>query len=89
MRLLEVVRDTHAESSGQRLPINGAGAAGAALADMGVPPTSVRGFVLIARTAGLVAHLAEEVEHPLGMRLWQEVEDRARVADTEETTPGH
>ena len=56
---------------------------------MGVPPTSVRGFVLIARTAGLVAHLAEEVEHPLGMRLWQEVEDRARVADTEETTPGH
>jgi citrate synthase len=77
MRLLEVVRDVHEELSGKQLPINGAGAAGAALADMGVPPTSVRGFVLIARTAGLVAHLAEEIEHPIGMKLWQEVERRA------------
>jgi crotonobetaine/carnitine-CoA ligase len=77
MRLLEIVRDVHEELSGKRLPINGAGAAGAALADMAVPPTSVRGFVLIARTAGLVAHLAEEIDHPIGMRLWQEVEQRA------------
>ena len=79
MRLLEVVHDVHEELSGKQLPINGAGTAGAALADMGVPPTSVRGFVLIARTAGLVAHLAEEIEHPIGMRLWQEVEHRAGV----------
>jgi citrate synthase len=49
---------------------------------MGIPPTSVRGFVLIARTAGLVAHLAEEVEHPIGMRLWQEVEHRAGDSGT-------
>jgi len=81
MRLLEMVRVAHDEQSGRTLPINGAGAAGAALADMGVPTTSVRGFVLIARTAGLVAHLAEEVEHPIGMRLWHEVEQRAGGAD--------
>jgi citrate synthase len=37
--------------------------------------------VLIARTAGLVAHLAEEAERPLGMPLWQEVERRARGSD--------
>lgn len=88
MRLLEVVRDVHEELSGKQLPVNGAGAAGAALADMAVPPTSVRGFVLIARTAGLVAHLAEEIEHPIGMRLWQEVEHRAGVNahDTSPTT---
>jgi citrate synthase len=77
MRLLEVVRDVYTDATGKRLPINGAGAAGAALTDMAVPPTTVRGFVLIARTAGLVAHLAEEVDHPIGMRLWQEVEHRA------------
>jgi crotonobetaine/carnitine-CoA ligase len=77
LRLLQQVAAAHADISGRRLPINGAGAAGAALADMDVPPTIVRGFVLIARTAGLVAHLAEEVEHPIGMRLWQEVEGRA------------
>ena len=89
MRLLELVRDVHEESSGRGLPINGAGAAGAALADMAVPPTSVRGFVLIARTAGLVAHLAEEVEHPIGMRLWQEVEDRANAGGGGPTPPTH
>ena len=83
MRLLEIVRDVHQELSSKRLPINGAGAAGAALADMAVPPTSVRGFVLIARTAGLVAHLAEELDHPIGMRLWQEVEHRAGGAGTD------
>ncbi|HXQ60024.1 MAG TPA: citryl-CoA lyase, partial [Acidimicrobiales bacterium] len=36
MRLLEMVRVAHDEQSGRTLPINGAGAAGAALADMGV-----------------------------------------------------
>jgi len=88
MRLLREVRDVHEEVSGRPLPINGAGAAGAALADMAVPPTSVRGFVLIARTAGLVAHLAEEVEHPIGMRLWQEVEHRANAGgDGDPTSP--
>jgi crotonobetaine/carnitine-CoA ligase len=77
MRLLEIVRDVYQEVSATRLPINGAGAGGAALADMDVPPASVRGFVLIARTAGLVAHLAEEMDHPIGMRLWQDIEHRA------------
>lgn len=77
LRLLETVQRAHEQVSGRRLPINGAGAAGAALADVGLPPTSVRGFVLIARTAGLVAHLVEEAERPLGMRLWREVEERA------------
>ena len=50
---------------------------GAALVDIGIPPTSVRGVVLVARTAGLVAHLTEEAEAPIGMSLWQEVEGRA------------
>src|SRR5690606_41538761 len=76
-RLLELVAEVHAEQAGRELPINGAGAGGAALVEVGVPPGSVRPFVLIARTAGLVAHLAEEAEHPLGVPLWQEVERRS------------
>jgi citrate synthase len=63
------------------LPINGAGAGGALLVDLGVPPDSVRGFVLIARTAGLVAQLAEEARHPIGRPLWLEVEEHARPLD--------
>jgi citrate synthase len=77
LRLLRFVADAGEVAFGRRLPINGAGAAGAALADIGIPPGSVRGVVLVARTAGLVAHLTEEIEQPIGMPLWLEVERRA------------
>jgi citrate synthase len=76
LRLLRFVADAQADASGRRLPINGAGAAGAALVDIGIPPGSVRGVVLVARTAGLVAHLTEEAEAPIGMALWHDVEGR-------------
>ncbi len=78
LRLLRLVATVHEETTGRRLPINGAGAGGALLVDLGVPPDSVRGFVLIARTAGLVAHIAEEAEHPIGLPLWLEVEERTQ-----------
>jgi citrate synthase len=77
---LELLRHTamaQERQTGRFLPINGAGAAGAALVDIGLPPVSIRGVVLIARTAGLVAHLVEEAETPIGRALWLEVEARA------------
>jgi citrate synthase len=77
LELLQLVAAAHEQQSGKRLPINGAGAAGAALVDIGLPPISVRGVVLIARTAGLVAHLVEEAATPIGQALWLEVEERA------------
>jgi citrate synthase len=77
LRLLEQVAEVHEQATGRRLPINGAGAGGAALVDVGIPPASVRGFALIARTAGLVAQLAEEAEHPIGRPLADDVERRA------------
>ncbi len=76
LRLLTAVAEAHDRQLGKHLPINGAGAAGAALADVGLPPTIIRGFVLIGRTAGLVAHLAEEAREPIGLPLWLEVEGR-------------
>jgi citrate synthase len=80
LRLLHVVAEVHEERTGRHLPINGAGAGGAALVDIGVPPEAVRGVVLIARTAGLVAHLVEEATRPLGMPLWLEIERRSGEA---------
>jgi citrate synthase len=77
LRLLRFVADAHEAITGRHLPVNGAGAGGAALVDIGIPPVAVRGVVLIARTAGLVAHLVEEASRPLGMPLWLEVEHRA------------
>jgi citrate synthase len=76
LKTLLLVAEEHERQSGRPLPINGAGVAGAALADLGFDPGIVRGFALLARTAGLVGHLAEERERPLGMRLYQEVERR-------------
>ena len=75
-RLREVAA-VHAERSGRELPVNGAGAAGAALADLGFPVALLRGFALLARTAGLLGHLAEEMESPIGLPLYREVDERA------------
>ncbi|NLT05778.1 MAG: citryl-CoA lyase [Solirubrobacterales bacterium] len=76
LRLLEAVRAANEAVSGRRLPINGAGAGGAALADLGLPPDLARGFALLARVAGLIGHLAEERERPIGMKLYGEVDRR-------------
>ncbi len=77
LRLLSFVADAQNTATGKALPINGAGAAGAVLADLGFPPPLTRGFALLARTAGLIGHLAEEMEHPIGLRLYKEVDARA------------
>ena len=78
LRTLRQVADAHAEQTGRKLPINGAGVAGAALADLGFRPELLRGLALLTRTAGLLGHLAEEREQPIGMDLYREVDERAR-----------
>ena len=75
--LLRHVAAAHAKATGKALPVNGAAAAGAALADLGFPPALVRGFAILARAAGIVGHLAEEMAHPMAMALYRDVEDRA------------
>jgi len=77
LRALRIVADVAAEQSGRRLPINGAGVAGAALADLGFEWRIIRGFTLLARTAGILGHLAEEMHESMGMPLWQEIERRS------------
>jgi len=77
---LREVSAAHAKETGRELPVNGAGVAGAALADLGFPAALLRGFALLARTAGLLGHLAEELQSPIGMRLYREVDERAKYA---------
>jgi citrate synthase len=74
LRLLEAVASVHEDATGRHLPINGAGVAGAALADLGFDWRIIRGFALLARTAGVLGHLAEEMSESMAMPLWQEVE---------------
>jgi citrate synthase len=85
LKLLEFVSEAQRSATNKPLPINGAGAAGAALADLGFPPSLARGFALLARTAGLIGHLAEEFESPIGMRLYKEVDERASGGAEQQT----
>ena len=80
LRALRIVADVSAEQTDRRLPINGAGVAGAALADLGFEWRIIRGFTLLARTAGILGHLAEEMQQSMGMPLWQEIEHRSTEA---------
>ncbi|MGH8262939.1 MAG: citryl-CoA lyase [Steroidobacteraceae bacterium] len=57
------------ELTGKPLRMNVSGALGAALLDAGFPLLAVKGVPILARTAGLVAHLLEEQERPIGFAL--------------------
>jgi citrate synthase len=37
----------------------------------------LRGFALLARTAGLLGHLAEETRRPIGLDIYRDVENAA------------
>ena len=62
---------------GRTLPLNGAGVCGAALADAGIDVALLRGVALLARCAGLLGHLAEEMRRPVGNAIYQAVDRNA------------
>jgi citrate synthase len=61
--------------TGRRLPINVTGAVSAILLELGVPWQLHRGFALISRSAGLVAHVGEEMTRPITPALRKLVSD--------------
>jgi citrate synthase len=77
LRLFEAVGRVHAEVLGRRLPLNGAGVCGAALADLGLPPELLRGVALLARTAGLLGQIAEEMRTPIAPAIYYAVDRNA------------
>jgi citrate synthase len=77
LRLFEAIGRVHAEILGRTLPLNGAGVAGAALADVGLPPDLLRGVALLARAAGLLGHLAEELRNPIAPTIYATIDRNA------------
>jgi citrate synthase len=77
LRLFEAIGRVQEEVLGRKLPLNGAGVAGAALADLGLPVELLRGFALLARTAGLIGHIAEERITPIGPDVYFSVDRNA------------
>jgi citrate synthase len=66
VELARRLRDAVADAWGRELPMNVAMPIAAVLLDLGYPAATVGAVPILARTAGLLAHLAEEQESPLG-----------------------
>jgi citrate synthase len=72
------LRDAVAETWGKPLPMNVSLPIAAVLLDLGFPVAAVKSVPILARTASLLAHLAEEQERPLGFTLARAAEDAVR-----------
>ncbi|NDK32550.1 citryl-CoA lyase [Nesterenkonia haasae] len=77
LRLFEAIGRVSEEVLGKKLPLNGAGVCGAALADIGLPVDFLRGFALLARTAGLLGQIAEERRNPVANKIYMHVDRNA------------
>jgi citrate synthase len=100
LSLFAAIGRVHPAILGRTLPLNGAGVCGAALADLGLPLELLRGFALLARTAGLIGQLAEELRHPLANEIFLSVDlnnasvppdpsDRTEPSDPEQPGSAH
>jgi citrate synthase len=69
------LRDAVAAAWGRPLVMNVSMPIAAVLLDLGFPTSAVKSVPILARTAGLLAHLAEEREHPLGFLLARAAEE--------------
>jgi citrate synthase len=68
-------RDAVAETWDKPLTMNVSMPIAAVLLDLGFPSSAVKAVPILARTAGLLAHLAEEQEQPLGFRMARAAEE--------------
>ena len=69
VELLSAVERELEVQGGRFLPINVTGGIAAILLDLGYPVGILRGFGILSRVPGLIAHLSDELEHGTGRRL--------------------
>lgn len=87
LALFAAIGRVHPQVLGKTLPLNGAGVCGAALADLGLPLELLRAFALLARTAGLIGQLAEELRHPVANDIFLSVDRNNRPTDPDPYRP--
>jgi citrate synthase len=73
--LTRCFRDAVASVWGKPLALNVSMPIAAVMLDLGFSAATVKAVPLLARTAGLLAHLAEEQEEPVGFRMAAAAED--------------
>ena len=69
------LHDSVAEAWATQLPMNVAMPIAAVMLDLGFSADAVKAVPILARTAGLLAHLAEEREQPIGFALARAAEE--------------
>ncbi len=73
--LARELRDAVAAAWGRPLTMNVSMTIAAVLLDLGFPSAAAKAIPLLARTAGLLAHLAEEQENPIGFLMAGKAEE--------------
>jgi citrate synthase len=69
------LREAIADLWGRPLAMNVSMPIAAVMLDLGFPAAAVKAVPILARTASLLAHLAEEREHPIGFELARAAEE--------------
>jgi len=69
VQIAECVESLLPGITGRALRLNVSGAIPAVLLGVGFPVEALKGVPILARTAGLIAHLAEELRDPIGFAL--------------------
>jgi citrate synthase len=67
--LARLLPDAVAQVWGKPLPMNVSMPIASVMLDLGYPVSAVKAVPILARTASLLAHLAEEQENPIGLEL--------------------
>ena len=81
VRRARELRDAVAAEWERPLTMNVSLPIAAVLLDLGFPPASVKAIPILARTASLLAHLAEERDQPLGLHLARAAEESVEYRD--------
>jgi citrate synthase len=78
VQLARHFRDAAAKAWGKPLIMNVSMPIAAVMLDLGFPAAVVKSVPILARTAGLLAHLAEEQQHPVGFLMARHAEDAVK-----------
>jgi citrate synthase len=81
VELLAIIEREIPAAINRSLPLNVNGAIAAVMIDAGFPLPALKGISLLARTASLIAHLAEERERPIGFILSGKAADAISYTD--------
>lgn len=86
VRIAEAIESVLPAITGRDLRLNVSAAIPAVLLDVGFPAEALKGVPILARCAGLIGHLTEELSHPIGFALSYQATREQRY--TGELPPG-